>query len=140
VRATIRYDKGKTFSQNLREEGGQSQRDSEISRNMLKFSFQYSLTAPKGLKIPLFKRVKFNSQLSLNLDITLAGNKTQSFSGGIKSVDADKRQMTVEPRLTYQFSRAITGSIRAKWDDSNDKILKRKHHVRELGLSAEIRF
>jgi len=139
VRATLRYDLGRTLSQNLRSVG-QSKRDSETLRNAIKLSLQYSLSAPKGLKLPLLKRVKFNSQLSLNLDITLANNKTQSFTDGAKSVDANKNQITIEPRMSYQFSRAITGSIRARWDDSNDKILKRKHHIRELGLSAEIRF
>jgi hypothetical protein len=139
VRATIRYDMGKIFTQNLRSVG-QARRDNETLRNSLKLSLQYSLTAPKGLKLPLLKRVKFNSQLSLNLDITLATNKTQSFTEGAKSVDAHKSQITVEPRMTYQFSRAITGSIRARWDDSDDKILKRKHHIREIGISAEIRF
>jgi len=139
VRTTIRYDMGSTLSQNLRSVG-QSARDTETLRNTLKLSFQYSLTAPKGLKLPLLKRLKFNSQLSLNLDITLTNNKTRSITEDSKSVDADRSQMTIEPRMTYQFSRAITGSIRARWDDSNDKILKRKHHIRELGISAEIRF
>jgi cell surface protein SprA len=139
VRATVRYDLGRTFQDNLRSQG-QSNRDTEISRNTIKVSFQYSLTAPKGLKLPLLKRIKFNSQLSLNFDITLNNSKTQSISGGVKSVDGNKSQMTIEPRMSYQFSRAITGSIRARWDDSNDKILKRKHHIRELGISAEIKF
>ena len=139
VRATIRYDFGKTFQENLKDQG-QSRRNSEVLRNTIKLSLQYNLTAPKGLKLPLLKRIKFNSQLSLNLDITKTNNKSQSFSGDSKSIDAHSSQITIEPRMTYQFSRAITGSIRARWDDSENKILKRKHHVRELGLSAEIRF
>jgi predicted porin len=84
--------------------------------------------------------VKFNSQLSLNLDITIRNTKSESINSGTKSVDAQRSDMTFEPRMTYQFSKAITGGIRGRWNDSNDKIQKRKHHIRELGITAEIRF
>jgi hypothetical protein len=139
VRTTLRYDKTTNISQNLKSEG-QSNRDTQGSDNAIKLSLTYSLTAPQGLKLPLLKRIKFNSQLSMNLDITIRSSKSESTTSGVKSIDSQKSQMTIEPHLNYQFSRSITGGIRGRWDDSNDKISKRKHHIRELGLTAEIRF
>ena len=139
VRGTLRFDHSSTIQQNLRGEG-QAKRDVLTSDNTVKLSLSYSFTAPKGLKLPFLRRVKFNSQLSVNLDITTRSTKGESITGGIKSVDSQRSQLIIEPRMTYQFSRAITGGVRARWDDSNDKIQKRKHHIRELGITAEIRF
>jgi cell surface protein SprA len=139
VRTTLRYNSNKTYQENLKPQG-QSLRDTETLRKSIELSIQYSLTAPQGLKLPLLRRVKFNSQLSLNLTISVTGNRTTSVDAGVRSVEANTSQIAFAPSVTYQFSRAITGSIRGRWEDSNNKILKRKHHVRELGISAEIRF
>ncbi|HBZ00894.1 MAG TPA: cell surface protein SprA [candidate division Zixibacteria bacterium] len=139
IRVTLRYDLSNTISKNLRSEG-QVKRDTYGSDNTIAFSLTYSLTAPKGLKLPLLKRIKFNSQLSISLDISLKNSKTESVSTTSRSVDTNRSQTVIEPRLTYQFSRAITGGVHARWDDSNDKIQKHKRHVRELGINAEIRF
>lgn len=139
VKATLRYDMARNISENLRQTG-EAQRNVFGYENTFKVSLSYSLTAPKGLKLPLLKRVKFNSQLSLMLDVTVKSSRAESFTGPTKSIDSNKKQMIIEPKFTYQFSKAITGSMHARWDDSNDKIQKRKRHVRELGISAEIRF
>ena len=139
INVTLRYDLSKNLQQNLRGEG-QAKRDVYTTDNTIKVSLAYSFTAPQGLKLPLLRMLKFNSQLSLNLDLTLKNTKNESVTSGSKSLDLQKSQLIVEPRMTYQFSRAITGGIRARWDDSNDKIQKRKHHIRELGITAEIRF
>jgi cell surface protein SprA len=139
VKVTVRYDMARTISLNLKPEG-QTKRDTYTFDNTFKISFSYSFAAPKGMKLPLLKRIKFNSQLSMNLDITVKDTRTESISDGVKSVDAKKSSLIVEPRMNYQFSRSISGGIRARWDDSNDKIQNRKHHIRELGITAEIRF
>jgi cell surface protein SprA len=139
VKVTLRYDLSRTISQNLKLVG-QTNRDTYGFENTLKLSLSYSFAAPKGMKLPLLKRVKFNSQLSMNLDITVKNTRSESISEGVKSIDAQKSNLIVEPRMNYQFSRSISGGIRARWDDSNDKIQNRKHHIRELGLTAEIRF
>lgn len=139
VRATLRYDLSRNVSQNLREQG-QAKRDVYSSDNTIKLTLNYNFSAPQGLKLPLLKKVKFNSQMTLNLDITMKKTKAESLTDGQRSTDSERSQLIVEPRMTYQFSRAITGGIRGRWDDSNDKIQKRKHHIRELGITAEIRF
>jgi hypothetical protein len=139
VRGTVRYDKSSSLSRNLRGVG-QSNRQVKGSDNSLKINFTYSFSAPQGLKLPLLNKLKFNSQLSITLDVSISGTKSESTTNGRKSIDADRKIISVEPRLTYQFSRTITGGIKARWNDSNDKIQQRKHHVRELGIWTEIKF
>ncbi len=139
IRGTFRYDKSNSLSKNLRSVG-QSDREVKSSDSNIKVSLSYSFTAPKGLKLPFLKRVKFDSQLSVSLDVSIGNNKSESVTNGRKSVDSDRKNITIEPKFSYQFSRAITGGLRARWNDSDDKIQQRKHHVRELGIWTEIRF
>jgi len=139
VRANIRYDKSNSKGENLKLVG-QSNKTSFTDDNSLRINITYSLTAPKGLKLPFLRKIKFNSQLSMSLDVELHNLKTESILSGTRSTDADRSDIKIQPRLTYQFSRSITGGIRVLWNDTNDKVQQRKHHVRELGLTTEIRF
>ncbi|MEE9553190.1 MAG: cell surface protein SprA, partial [candidate division Zixibacteria bacterium] len=139
IRGSIRYDKTTASSKNLKS-AGQSDRQVERNDGNLKLNVTYTFSAPKGLKLPLLKRIKFNSQLSVSLDIGINSSKSESITSGRKSVDVNRKSTSIEPKLSYQFSKAITGGLRARWNDSDDKIQKRKHHVRELGIWTEIRF
>ena len=139
VRGSIRYDKTNSISKNLKNVG-QSDRQTERNDGNLKVNVTYTFSAPQGLKLPFLKKVKFNSQLSLSLDVSIANTKSESVTSGRKSVDIHQGNITIEPKLSYQFSKAITGGLRARWNDSNDKIQRRKHHIRELGIWTEIRF
>ena len=139
VRSSIRYDKSTTISKNL---SGAGQSDRQVERNdgNLKLNITYTFSAPQGLKLPLIKRIKFNSQLSISLDISISSSKSESTTSGRKTVDVNQKRTSIEPKLSYQFSKAISGGVRARWNDSDDKIQKRKHHIRELGIWTEIRF
>ncbi|UCC78725.1 MAG: cell surface protein SprA [Candidatus Zixiibacteriota bacterium] len=139
VRATIRFDRTRSKNEYLRETG-QSNRTEFDSNKSFKINITYSLTAPKGLKLPFLRKIKFDSQLSMSLDVEVSRSKRESLLSGTKSTDADRSDIKVQPRLTYQFSRSITGGIRALWNDTNDKVQQRKHHIRELGITTEIRF
>jgi cell surface protein SprA len=139
VRANIRYDKSNSKGENLKLVG-QSNKTSFTKDNSLKINISYSLTAPKGLKLPFLRKIKFDSQLSMSLDIEMRNSKIESVLSGTRSTEKDQSDIKVQPRLTYQFSRSITGGIRALWSDTNNKVQERKHHIRELGLTTEIRF
>jgi hypothetical protein len=139
VRATIRYDKINSKSEDLKSIGSYN-KTSFTDENSLKINLSYSLTAPKGLKLPFLRKIKFNSQLSMSLDFEMRNTKTESILSGTRSIDRNQSDIQIQPRLTYQFSRSITGGIRALWKDTNDKVQERKHHIRELGLTTEIRF
>ena len=139
VKVTIRYEQTKKKSEDLREEGS-NRTDHDTSKG-IKLSVSYSLTAPQGIKLPIFGRVKFSSQLTMSLDIDKRFTKSWFFDGeGEKTTDSDTDEISIEPRLTYRFSAKVTGGLNAKWSDSNDKIQERKRHVRELGIWTELRF
>jgi hypothetical protein len=139
VKLNIRYDKTDGTNENLRGEG-QSNRTTFNKDNNIKVGTSYTLSAPQGLKIPLLSKIKFNSQLTMSLDISIRNSKTESITDNVKNVDAHRKDLTVEPKFSYQFSKAITGGLRAKWNDTKDIIQDRNHHIRELGIWTEIRF
>ncbi len=139
VSASIRYDRKTGKTENLRGEG-QSKVNTENSDNTLKISFSYSLSAPKGIKLPLLKKIKFDSQLSMALDITIRNTIAENLVESVRTPTSKTVDLTIEPKLSYQFSRAITGGLNGAWTDTNNKITQRKHHIRRLGIWTEIRF
>lgn len=139
IRATIRYEYSTRKNENLRQEGGNQRVDYGQDRTF-KASVSYSLTAPQGLKIPIFGKVKFDSQLTMSLDVGKKYRKTWFIIQGAKSVDVNSVETSVEPKASYRFSAKITGGLNARWVDSRDTVQKRNRHVRELGIWTELRF
>ena len=139
VNVTIRYDLNKKKNEDLRTEGSNGRVDFDEDR-ALKLSVSYSLTSPQGIKMPIFGRLKFNSQLTMSMDISKTNRKSWFFIDEEKSVDASSDEISIDPRLTYRFSAKVTGGMNAKWSDSNDKLQNRKRHIRELGIWTELRF
>jgi hypothetical protein len=139
IRANIRYEQSYRKREDLRQEGSNQRVDYNRERTY-KASVDYSLTAPKGLKIPIFGRVKFNSQLTLSLDFAKKFRRSWFNLEGEENVDANSVETSIEPRASYKFSAKITGGLNARWIDTNDKVQQRKRHVRELGIWTELRF
>jgi len=139
VKATVRYDYNKRKSENLRTEGSNQRVDYSQDRTF-GISVSYTLTAPQGLKIPIFGKFKFNSQLTMSLDYDKKYRKSWFVTDNVKSVDANSVETSVEPKVSYRFSAKVTGGFNAKWMDSNDKVQVRKRHIRELGIWTELRF
>ncbi len=139
IRITARYDFNKKKSENLRTEGI-NQRTSYSQDRAIKVSLGYSLTAPRGINIPIFGKLKFESQLTLSLDYNKRFNKNWSIQNSQKTIESDRVETSVEPKASYRFSAKITGGLQARWVDSNDKIQQRKRHIRELGIWTELRF
>ena len=139
VRGTIRYDQTKRKSEDLRLEGGNQRVDYSDDRT-IKVSISYSLTAPQGLKLPFFSRVKFDSQLTMSLDLMKMYKKSWYIKDGSMTVERNSIETSIEPKLSYRFSTKITGGLNARWIDSDDISQQRKRHVRELGIWTELRF
>jgi hypothetical protein len=139
IKVTARYDRNQKRNEDLRTEGSNGRVDHDEDQTV-KLSVSYSLTSPKGIKMPFFGRLKFNSQLTMSLDISKTLRKSWFIIAGEKSIDANSDEISVEPRMTYRFSAKVTGGLNAKWTDANDKLQHRKRHVRELGIWTELRF
>jgi hypothetical protein len=93
------------------------------------------------MKIPFLRKIRFNSQLSLSLNIALTSNKQKRSVGGQGyNTIGDGSQLSITANSGYSFSQQVTGGFNAKWLDSNDKKTKRKTHTRELGIWLMLRF
>lgn len=109
--------------------------------NSISLSNSYSFSAPQGMKIPFLRKIRFNSQLSLSLNIALTSNKQKRSVGGQGyNTIGDGSQLSITANSGYSFSQQVTGGFNAKWLDSNDKKTKRKTHTRELGIWLMLRF
>ena len=105
------------------------------------FSIKYSFSSPRGIKIPIFGRLKFRSNLSLSTDISFRKQKKESAAkeGGYSSL-GDETNFVVTPTISYSFSSQINGGLSGKWQTTNNVAQNRKSHVRELRIWVEIRF
>lgn len=76
--------------------------------------------------------VKFNSDLSV-----------ANFINSEPTTKIDRSDISIAPRISYQFSRQIKGGITGRWQDSVDNgsgNANRRNHIRELQIWTEIRF
>jgi hypothetical protein len=86
--------------------------------------------------IPLAGRTfKFESNLTLNLDISYEMRLDRTPTAGNR-VDTDERKLGITPRASYSFSKNITGSANARFEQRSDRKLGQTW--RTIGLSASV--
>ncbi len=120
---------------------GRNRNATKNYKNSVSLTNKYSFSAPHGIKIPLLKKIKFKSTLSLSLNIALTSNKQERSVGGQGyNTIQERSQLSITASSGYSFSQQVTGGFNAKWIDSNDKKTKRKRHTRELGIWLTLRF
>jgi hypothetical protein len=101
----------------------------------------YSFSAPQGIKFPFLRKIKFRSTLTLTLSIAQTNIKQKtSVNGQRYNIKQDQSQLTITANSGYSFSQQVDGGFTARWADSNDKIIQRKVHTRELGIWLTLRF
>jgi len=102
---------------------------------------KYSFSAPGGLAIPLFGKVKFTSTVDIDLAVRYASSKSETAKLGQGFyVSSDKSDFSVGPTISYSFSRQIRGGLSGRWQDTNDATTNRNSHVRQIQIWVEIRF
>lgn len=110
-------------------------------RRALAFTTQYSFSAPGGIRIPLFGKLRFKSQVGINLKVSKNSSyNEQSTRGGPWEPLDDKSDLTISPNISYTFSRQVKGGISGRWQDTSDNQSNRQNHVRDIQLWTEIRF
>jgi hypothetical protein len=106
------------------------------SATSMSLSLSHSFSAPQGMYIPLAGRTfKFESNLTLNLDITYEMRVDRTPTAGNR-VDTDERKLGISPRASYSFSKSITGSANARFEQRSDRKLGQTW--RTIGLSASV--
>jgi hypothetical protein len=103
-------------------------------------SLKHSFSAPQGISLPLAGRtLKFKSNLSLSLDVTYESrlNRTPAVNN---RVDLHTTKLSVIPKLSYGFSRSITGSANARFEQLSNKKLNETRRTIGLNVSVLIKF
>lgn len=105
------------------------------------FGLRYSFSAPGGIRLPLLSGIRLKSTMNLTLAASYGKATAEAaVNGGIYQLTSERTTMTVQPQVGYSFSQTLTGGLRARWQDTDDRVQQAKTHVRELGFWVEFRF
>ncbi|MFH1700303.1 MAG: cell surface protein SprA [Candidatus Zixiibacteriota bacterium] len=143
MRSSVRIETSKTTAKNINGTFGNVTDITKRGQKSISFKTAYSFTSPRGIKLPIFGRLKFQSQLSLSLDVSYKKNKSESAkeTGGYKfNLTEDITNLAISPQASYSFSTTVKGGLRARWQDSSNARNRTKTHTRELGIWVEMRF
>jgi hypothetical protein len=140
IQTNWKWDRQKTENQNLALQGGANSKSITTSETY-GVNTAYSFSAPKGIKLPFLKRIKFQSSLNLSMAIDIRHSQTKSsVQGQGFVVSGDTREFSLTPRASYSFSSQVSGGLSGRWLDAKNNKTGEKRHTRELSLWVEIRF
>ncbi len=135
------YGVTKTNSTRFGQTDGKPQSRTRSIKKTLSFTTKYSISAPGGISIPLFGKIRFKSEATVDLTVKYSSNDGEIIQpDGSFSKSVEKSDFSVRPTLSYSFSRQIRGGVSARWQDSNDVLKRRLNHTRELQFWVEIKF
>ena len=135
------YNLTKSESEKFNPSDGEPQSITRSNQKSVSVSSKYSFSAPGGIGIPLFGKLKFRSTMSITVNLKINSSLSETASGGKPfAVSTDKSEFSWSTQIAYTFSQQIKGGVSIRWQDSNDNYRNRKSHVRELQLFTEIRF
>jgi hypothetical protein len=120
---------------------GTLQTNTKTQNRTIAATSKYSFSAPGGLSIPLFGKVKFTSTVDIDLAVRYVSSKSETAKLGQPFfVSSDKADMSIVPTISYSFSRQMRGGLSGRWQDTSDATTNRNSHVRQLQIWVEIRF
>lgn len=151
LRSTVSYSKSiadrQAYRDGANQDGSVTTRSKDFT-NSIVVKTTYSFRGGSNFWLPLFGRVKIQSNLTLDLDISNRRTRSENHvpqrdsTGALTfkvSETSNRSELTIQPSATYNFSTNIKGGMRARWTDSSD-IKSGGRHVRELEFWVEIRF
>ncbi|MFH0931277.1 MAG: hypothetical protein V1890_05025, partial [Candidatus Zixiibacteriota bacterium] len=136
VQTSWKWDKQITENQNIAQQNTGLSTSNSYSANAA-----YSFSAPKGIKLPFLKKIKFRSNLAISLEISIRRDQSKSSAVGNKFVvTGDNKSFSVAPRASYSFSSQVRGGLSGRWLDTKNNITGEKNHTRELSIWVEFTF
>ena len=104
------------------------------------FSLRHSFSAPEGMYIPLAGRtLSFKSNLSVELAVSWESRIDTTPSAGDR-VDASTTTLQISPKASYSFSKNVSGSADARFEQRTDRKLKQTWRTIGINVSVLIRF
>ncbi|HET9888680.1 MAG TPA: hypothetical protein VFR10_14320, partial [bacterium] len=111
----------------------------------LRLNGRYSFTAPRGI-VFLGKRIRFRSDMTLNFDFDKGEDKVEealrnTVTGlSTTTVRSHRKNLSVKPRATYNFSKKLQGSLDIGYVRSKDLQRERTDTTISVALEALIKF
>ncbi|MCP4686285.1 MAG: cell surface protein SprA [bacterium] len=134
---TVNETKNETFSSTT----GVLQTETNATDKKIAITSKYKFSAPGGIALPLFGRLKFKSVVDIDVNIAFNSSLVKTSSNGDPFVvTVDKSFFSVSPRISYSFSQQIKGGLTGRWQDNTDTKFNKKSHTREIQIWTEIRF
>jgi hypothetical protein len=141
LQSTLNYGKIISEREDFNDSTGFRTGDVKDFTTTLSIKTSYSFRGGSKLWLPLFGRIKIQSTLTFDMDISRRLNRTVDYNPKSPlGITAERTDFSAVPAVTYLFSTNIKGGMSARWQDSNDIRTKIKSHVRELSFWVEIRF
>ncbi len=143
MRSSARYETSTELTTRLSESSGELLNITRRSAQNLSLSWTYSFRNPSGIKLPIFGRIKFESNLSVTMDVSYRKSRAEvakAESDFDFKINENKTSLTIQPSANYSFSSTVKGGLSGRWQDSNDAYTRRKSHSREIGIWVELRF
>jgi hypothetical protein len=135
------YNRSKSTRETFNSINGEPETETRSEQSSLAFSTGYSFSAPGGISIPLFGKLKFKSDVKIDINVRMNNSHSETAKPGEPFVtSADKSDFSVQPVISYTFSRQVKGGLSGRWQDSEDNYSNRRSHARELTIWAEMRF
>ncbi len=144
MRTSLRLERSSSETVQFYENTGEINRIARQTSQGVTVSWSYQFRNPSGIKLPVFGRLKFESNLSISVDVSLRKSRDENAdkNSGISNftLSQDKTNFSVRPTASYSFSSTVKGGLSARWQDDHDKYRRETRHTRELGLWVELRF
>jgi hypothetical protein len=144
MKSTIRIERTTSKTTKFSETSVEEFIQSIVERSTQKISvnMSYSFRNPTGFRLPIFGRIKFESTMSLSVDVSYSMSRDHAAKPPeyIFSLTSEKTNLAITSRASYSFSSTVKGGLQARWQDAHDARQGSTRHTRELGLWVEMRF
>ncbi len=146
MRVTIKIDQSFTDNKSFNDTNGEISNYTKKSNINYGFILSYSFRSPGGIKLPFLGRLKFESSMTLSLDISYRQSATEASKGEDENgtlnftKTEDKSSINIQPKASYSFSSTVKGGLSMRWQDSTNAIRNEKSHTREVSIWVEMRF
>jgi hypothetical protein len=140
LNTTLRIDKSVDEKGELQGTGA-SKNVTKNYDNTYALSGRYSFKAPQGIKFPFLRKIKFQSNLTILVDLSQKYTKQESsIPGQGFNTNSDVSTFNFSASVGYNFSSQVQGGMNMGWIDTNDRKSDVKRHNRELGIWIEFKF
>ncbi len=103
-------------------------------------SVGYSFSAPQGIKFPGLQKLRFTSDLNLQLTLSYVRSQSTLYSQAQTIPQRNDENIDTQLSATYNFSQSVEGGLRAGYTIYNNRQTNLKSRTVDLNFSVKFRF